>query len=955
MACDYRLRNGHDVTLRVGDYNPKARLVIDPVLLFSTYAGGSSFDAIYGMASDPSGNLYVTGETASVSLWSAAPPARTSRDAFVAKLNSAATQVLFTVYLGGSGDDSGKGIAVDGSGNVFVTGVTGSPNFPATNGALSVHTAGAEDAFVAKLDSAGNLLYSTYLGGVKPDYGLAIAVDSSGSAYVAGQTESTSFPITTGAFQTSNHGGVSDCFVSKLNSAGTALVYSTLLGGAALDLCSGIAVDAGGSAYVAGTTYSTDFPTLSPMQSSLRGTANAFVAKINASGSALVYSTFLGGSNADEANAITVDSSGAAYVAGTTSSTDFPVTASAAQGSLKGIYNAFVSKLSANGSTLSYSTLIGGSKSDTATSIAVDQSGRAILGGYTTSPDFPSAGTLQSAFQGAYDAFASVLDSNGASQVFNSSFGGSGDDRGYAVVAASGNKLYLAGMTASANFPTAAAMQPGLAAASDAFILEADYGANITTPAAMSSPTPGSTLSGASATFQWTAGSGVSQYWLYVSKKAPGRNDVFDSGGINLLSETVNTLPTDGSTLYVTLYSLIGSKWLFNVYTYNAAVPVSTAPAIMSSPAPGSTLPGVSVTFQWTTGSGVSQYWLYISKKAPGTNDIFDSGGINLLSETVNNLPTDGSTLYVTLYSLIGSTWTLNSYTYKAFTSVASSPAVMSSPAPGSTLSGASATFQWTAGSGVSQYWLYVSKVSAGRNDVFDSGGINLLSETVNNLPTDGSTLYVTLYSLIGSTWTFNSYTYKAFTSVASSPAVMSSPTPGSTLSGASATFQWTAGSGVSQYWLYISKKTAGSNDVFDSGGINLLSQTVNNLPTDGSTLYVTLYSLIGSAWTFNSYTYKAFTSVASSPAVMSSPAPGSTLPGASATFQWTAGSGVSQYWLYVSKISAGRNDVFDSGGINLLSKTVNNLPTDGSTLYVTLYSLIGSNWLFNVYTYQAF
>jgi hypothetical protein len=165
-------------------------------------------------------------------------------------------------------------------------------------------------------------------------------------------------------------------------------------------------------------------------------------------------------------------------------------------------------------------------------------------------------------------------------------------------------------------------------------------------------------------------------------------------------------------------------------------------------------------------------------------------------------------------------------------------PAEISTPAPGSTLSTSSVTFQWTAGVKVSQYWLYVSTISAGRNDLFDSGGINQLSQTVNNLPTDGSTLYVTLYSLIGSTWQYKICTFKT----TATPAAISSPTPGSTLSSSSATFQWTAGSGVSQYWLYVSKIGAGRNDLFDSGGTNQLSKIVNNLPTDGSTLYVILY-----------------------------------------------------------------------------------------------------------------
>ncbi len=484
VTCGYRLRNGRDVTLHLGDHNPNAKLVIDPVLVFSTYAGGSSLDAIYGMVADPSGNLYVTGETASGSLWNASAPSRSSRDAFVAKLNPTATQVLFTVYLGGSGRDAGKALAVDGAGNVYVTGVTSSSDFPVTNSAISVQSSGVEEAFVAKLDSHGGLQYSTYLGGAKTDSGLAIAVDASGSAYVAGQTESTIFPVTSGALQTSSHGGSSDCFVSKLNPAGTSLVYSTFLGGSALDLCSAIALDAGGNVYVGGTTYSTDFPTQSPLQSALRGTANAFVAKINGSGSALVCSTFLGGSNVDEATSIAVDAAGAIYIAGTASSMDFPVTSGSVQTTLKGAYNAFVSKLSPDGSALIYSFLLGGSKSDAATSIAIDQAGRAFISGYTTSPDFPMSNAVQSTFQGAYDAFASVIDANGSSLVFSSYFGGSNDDRAYAVTAPPGNKLLLAGTTSSSDFVTAAATQPWMNVASDAFLLEVGGIAPATSPPA---------------------------------------------------------------------------------------------------------------------------------------------------------------------------------------------------------------------------------------------------------------------------------------------------------------------------------------------------------------------------------------------------------------------------------------------------------------------------------------
>jgi hypothetical protein len=947
IACDYHLEN-REVSLNPRDYDRNLPLVIDPVLTFSTYIGGLSYDAIYAMTTDSSGNLYVTGETASANLWSNAAPSRSSRDVFVAKLNGAATQVFYTVYLGGSGADSGKGIAVDTSGNVYITGSTNSVDFPVTNGALSTQAPGAGDAFVAKLDPRGCLLYSTYLGGQQLDNGLAIAVDASGDAFVAGQTESTSFPTTATAFQPTYDGGMSDCFVSKLNPTGTALIYSALLGGSSLDMCSSIALDAAGNAYVAGTTYSPDFPTLGALQTSLQGTANAFVTKINPSGTALVISTFLGGSGIDAGNAIALDSSGAIYVAGNTSSVDFPVTSSAAQNTLNGNYNAFVSKLSGDGSTLIYSTFLGGSHSDTATSIAVDPAGEAVLGGYTTSPDFPVSGAAQTSFQGDFDAFASVLASNGASLVFSSLFGGSGDDRGYALTVTAANTLYLAGMTSSTNFPTASAIQPALNGSYDAFVLQANYAS---APAVMSSPAPGSTLTGASVTFQWTAGIAVSQYWLYVSKVAVGGSELFSSSQSTQLSQTVSALPTDGSTLYVRLWSLIGNTSVFNDYTYKAVTVVTPVPAVMSSPVPGSTLSGSSATFQWTTGTGVSQYWLYVSKLAVGGSELFSSSQSTQLSQTVNGLPTNGTTLYVRLWSLIGTTSAFNDYTYKAATVVSSGPAAMSSPAPGSTLSSSSVTFQWTTGAGVSQYWLYVSKLVVGGTDLCNLNENTQLSQTVSGLPTDGSTLYVRLWSLMGASWVFNDYTYKTGTVVSSTPAVMSSPVPGSTLSGASATFQWTPGTGVSQYWLYVSKIAVGGSELFSSSPSTQLSQTVNGLPTDGSTLYVRLWSMIGTTSMSNDYTYKAFTAVSSGTAAMSNPAPGSTLSGSTVTFQWTSGAGVSQYWLYVSKLGVGGTDLLNSNENTQLSQTVSGLPTDGSTVYVRLWSLTGANWTFSDYT----
>ena len=490
----------NEIRLRLGRYDARRALTIDPVLNFSTYLGGTAFDATYAVAADSAGNIYVAGQTSSGTIPGTAAPPRSSPDAWIAKLNSAGSQLLYVTYLGGSDTDSGMGIAVDASGNVYVTGITASPDFPTTTGAYSKQFTGTQEAFVSKLNSIGQLQYSTYLGGGS-DSGFAIAVDTTGAVYVAGQTASVSFPVTTGAIQRSNGGGISDGFVSKLNAAGSALVYSTYLGGSGLDLCTGIAIDASHDVYVSGTTYSSNFPMEAPLQASLLGSASAFVAEINPAGSALVYSTYLGGSILDNGNAIAVDSTGAAYVAGSTASPDFPTTVGAVQTALAGTYNAFVSKLAPGGSSLSYSTFLGGSGVDAADGIAVDSLGQAVVGGYTSSANFPVASALQPVFQGSFDAFATVVSASGATLVFSSYMGGSGDDRGYAMASSAGGILVLGGMTASTNFPTGAAVQSSFGGDYDGFALSVLYGSGLAfyplTPCRIADTRVGSGFSGA--------------------------------------------------------------------------------------------------------------------------------------------------------------------------------------------------------------------------------------------------------------------------------------------------------------------------------------------------------------------------------------------------------------------------------------------------------------------------
>ena len=389
-------------------------------LLYSTYLSGSftdGFSDIYSVgnaiAVDFLGDAYITGSTSSSDFPvtpGAFQPVFASKNlpkanAFVAELSPRGDALVYSTYLGGNRFDVGFGIAVDSSGNAYVSGETGSTNFPVTpNGfqttfAGGTTTGGAQptDAFVTKLNAAGSALaYSTYLGGSGDEYAAGIAVDASGNAYVTGATSSTNFP-TNAPFQAVYGGGPEDVFVTKLNAAGSLLVYSTYLGGSGDDHAAGIAVDASGNAYVTGTTTSTNFPTNAPFQTAYGGgPEDVFVTKLNPAGSALAYSTYLGGSGDDYAAGIAVDASGNAYVTGTTTSTNFPTNApfQAAYGG--GPEDVFATELNAAGNGLVYSTYLGGSGDDFGGGIAVDNSGSGYLTGGTSSTNFPLSSPLQS-------------------------------------------------------------------------------------------------------------------------------------------------------------------------------------------------------------------------------------------------------------------------------------------------------------------------------------------------------------------------------------------------------------------------------------------------------------------------------------------------------------------------------------------------------------------------------
>jgi len=313
-------------------------------LIYSTYLGGDSYDAAYygdAIAIDCDGHAYVTGFTDSFN-FPVTPGAYQSmlkgtENAFVTKLNSTGTGLVYSTYLGGSVQDDATGIAVDADGEAYVTGFTDSTDFPHTPGAYQSSLKGIYNAFVTKLNRGGTaLVYSTYLGGTGFDAGGAIAVDWSGAAYVAGDTDSTDFPTTPGAFQTIYGGGADDVFVTKLNPSGTALVYSTYVGGTLDDYANAIVVDSAGQAYVTGFTNSANYPTTpDAFQKTFNGAGplhfygDALVTKLNKQGSALIYSTYLGGTGDDLGLGIAVDRARKVYVTGATASANFPTTGGA--------------------------------------------------------------------------------------------------------------------------------------------------------------------------------------------------------------------------------------------------------------------------------------------------------------------------------------------------------------------------------------------------------------------------------------------------------------------------------------------------------------------------------------------------------------------------------------------------------------------------------------------------
>ncbi|MEW6736371.1 MAG: SBBP repeat-containing protein [Acidobacteriota bacterium] len=455
VACNYVLKGKTEIGFKLGTYDISRPLTIDPVLSYAKSLRGNSEDEGISITVDANGNAYITGVTNSGNFPTGNPLQAVYAGSGDVFVTKLNTsgELVYSTYLGGSNSDQGNGIAIDSLGNAYIAGTTSSINFPILN-AVQSSNAGRDDIFIAQLSASGTLLYSTYLGGDNDDRGNSITVSSAGNAYVTGETRSTNFP-TINSLQATYSGNI-DAFISQLSTSGT-LLYSTYLGGSNFDIGNGITIDSAGSVYVAGQTRSNDFPLSKPLQATNGGLEDVFVAKLDPDGNSLNYSTYLGGGNIDVGLSIAVDNTGNAYVTGITSSRDFP-TVNALQAAYGGIpSDAFVVKLDASGSKLLYSTYLGGNNDDRGLSIGVDTIGNVYVVGSTASPNFPLANPMQAIHGGSLDAFTAKLSSTGDRLIYSTYFGGNDLDLGRGMAIDANGAAYITGSSASANLPLTSA------------------------------------------------------------------------------------------------------------------------------------------------------------------------------------------------------------------------------------------------------------------------------------------------------------------------------------------------------------------------------------------------------------------------------------------------------------------------------------------------------------------
>jgi len=459
IGCAYSMIGENRFSFELEDsYNSEFALVIDPVLTYSTFLGGSGLDRAYDIASDAQGNAYIVGLTLSSDFPSLNPLQGTyagNGDAFITKLNSDGNALIYSTFLGGGAADTGISIAIDTDANIYITGRTASSNFPTVN-PMQGTIGGSEDSFIAKLNSTGDaLIFSTYLGGSNNDRASGIVIDFDLNVYVTGWTSSTDFPIENPIQGT--YGGNNDAYILKLNESGASLIYSTYLGGNSDDRASSIAVDDEGNAYITGNTSSSNFPTHNAYQGTFGGSWDIILAKIDNLGNSLIYSTYLGSTNGETGWDIDINADHQAIITGYTKTNTFPTENPVQSEYGGGDYDAIVTMFNSGGNGIIFSSYLGGGGSDVGRGIAVDENGILCITGDTYSTDFPVVDALQTSSAGGSDVFVTQIDPVNSIMQFSTYLGGNNNEYGVKITEGLIGNPIICGRTASPDFPTLSA------------------------------------------------------------------------------------------------------------------------------------------------------------------------------------------------------------------------------------------------------------------------------------------------------------------------------------------------------------------------------------------------------------------------------------------------------------------------------------------------------------------
>jgi len=471
ISSGYQVR-GKQVRFQIGAFDRARPLIIDPILAYSTFLGGSGFDQATAIHVGATGDAYLTGITSSTNFPIQGTPSSTfagEQDIFVTKMSLTGNSLTYSTYLGGVGTEFANDIVVSGAGTVYITGSTTSINYPVVTPAIAAQVGGT-DAFLTKLTSAGNaIVYSTYWGSTGFEEGTAVTVDPADNAYIAGNTSAPNFPTQT-PFQAALAGGM-DAFMTKFSVAGNSIVYSTYLGGAGDDRAFDMEVADDAAVFVVGSTTSANFPTTSAsVQPALAGGRDAFLTHFSLAGNALLYSTYLGGSADEEAFGIVIDAPMNAYLTGRTNSSNFPTVTPAQPFYAGGANDAFVTKVNPPGTALVFSTYLGGGGDDQGQGIAIDNALNVFVTGGTKSNNFPTLNAFQAALRGPSDAFVTKLSSNGITAVYSTYLGGMSADEGQGISVDLVGSAYVSGFTESLNFPTVSPFQALFGGVRDAFV-----------------------------------------------------------------------------------------------------------------------------------------------------------------------------------------------------------------------------------------------------------------------------------------------------------------------------------------------------------------------------------------------------------------------------------------------------------------------------------------------------